>query len=130
MAVLVVEPGDDVARRHGAHRIGAAVAGAEPFERHRQVDVVGDVALAHGENRLGRLGPRLHIGPDLEGRLEPAAETPDIGPALADMLERLAVHLPVMRQGAAAADDEAKVAPDPGAAATSDANASESPGAS
>jgi hypothetical protein len=101
-----LSPGDDMARHHGPHRVATAGAGAEPFERHRQVDVVGDVALAHRQDGLRPLGPRLHIGPNLEGRLQPGAELRDLGMALAYVLEGLAVHFRIMRQIAAAADNE------------------------
>jgi len=52
--------------------------------------------------------------------LEPAAETVDIGPALADMGEGLAIRLRIVRQVAAAPDDEEKVALDPRVAETLD----------
>ena len=85
MGMLVVQFRDRRPFRHGDRSV--MKAGPEPERRHRKIDVVGDIALADGQDRLVALRPALHIGPDLQRRRRTGAESVHLRHAVADLLE-------------------------------------------
>ena len=101
MGVLVIEMADRASRLDRLRR--RVKDRAEPQLGDRHVGVVGDVAPAHGQDRLPRFRPRLHIGPDLDRGLEAITVRLDRAAAILEPREVAPVHGRVVAQIAAAA---------------------------
>src|SRR5215472_8444090 len=109
-AMLVIEPGDDMARADLDRRI--VQPAAVPEQRDRQARILADVAPAHGEDGAVALGPRLKPRPQGEGgaqvtRRQGAAM---LGLARAHGAMALLVLHRIMGEIAAAAGDDADLA--------------------
>ena len=94
VGVLIVQPGDGPVRRNS---VGLRSPRRRPPLRHGQVQVVRDVALAHGQDGESRFGAGLHDADDFQRRPQGLAQLQ----ALAHARQVLAVLHMVMRDVAA-----------------------------